>query len=176
MIRTYGRRARCDTRNFSQTSLLDSDGGSDESVLRDLLSSQDSHQDRRHGLPVPFSSQESSPWSLDPDLSPLSLHEPDDLFSFVDEEGRRSVEKGWKMMRGSNGGLKSTEPSVAFSETSTLLETQESGEMMEHVDEVIFSLEGLQPWQPARIRRASLLSLLTICSMAQRRRLLRARG
>lgn len=80
------------------------------------------------------------------------------------------------MMREGNGGLKSTEPSVALSETSTLLETQEFGEMMEHVDEVNFSLDGLQPWQPTRIRRASLLSLLTVCSMAQRRRLLRARG
>lgn len=170
MIRTYGRRTRCDARNFSQTSLLDSDGGgSDDPDPRELSFSQDSHQERRHGLTVAFSSQESSPWSLDPDLSPLSLHEPEDPFALGEEDARRTEEKGRKLKRGSSGG-------VAASETSTLLETQEFGEMMEHVDEVNFALDGLQPWQPARIRRASLLSLLNICCMAQRRRLLRARG
>lgn len=60
--------------------------------------------------------------------------------------------------------------------TSTLMETQEFGEMMEHVDEVNFALDGLRKGQPARIRRASLLSLLGICGTSPRRRLLRSQG
>lgn len=48
--------------------------------------------------------------------------------------------------------------------------------MMEHVDEANFALDGLRPGQPLRIRRASLLSLLSICSTMQRRRLLRTHG
>ncbi|XP_059292098.1 wings apart-like protein 2 [Lycium ferocissimum] len=60
--------------------------------------------------------------------------------------------------------------------TATLMETQECGEMMEHMDEVNFALDGLRKGQPVRIRRASLLSLLSICGTAQQRRLLRAHG
>ncbi|KAK1309527.1 hypothetical protein QJS10_CPA09g01583 [Acorus calamus] len=60
--------------------------------------------------------------------------------------------------------------------TSTLMEAQEFGEMMEHVDEVNFALDGLRAGQPVRIRRASLLSLLSVCASAQQRRLLRSRG
>ncbi|KAK4796363.1 hypothetical protein SAY86_028689 [Trapa natans] len=60
--------------------------------------------------------------------------------------------------------------------TSTLMETQEFGEMMEHVDEVNFALDGLRKAQPTRIRRASLLSLLGICGTSPRRRLLRSHG
>lgn len=67
-------------------------------------------------------------------------------------------------------GLPSLGPSA------TLMETQECGEMMEHMDEVNFALDGLRKGQPARIRRASLLSLLSICGTAQQRRLLRAHG
>lgn len=113
--------------------------------------------------------------SLDPELLSFSLRESEDPFDDEEVE-RRTERKGRKIKWGCSDGLKRPEPAVAVSETSTLLETQEFGEMMEHVDEVNFSLDGLQPWQPARIRRASLFSLLTICSVAQRRRLLRARG
>ncbi|KAF5181028.1 WAPL (Wings apart-like protein regulation of heterochromatin) protein [Thalictrum thalictroides] len=60
--------------------------------------------------------------------------------------------------------------------TSTLMEAQEFGEMMEHVDEVNFALDGLRKRQPARIRRASLLSLLSICETVAQRRLLRTQG
>jgi hypothetical protein len=56
------------------------------------------------------------------------------------------------------------------------MEAQEFGEMMEHVDEVNFALDGLRKGQPARIRRASLLSLLSICGTVQQRRLLRTQG
>lgn len=60
--------------------------------------------------------------------------------------------------------------------TTTLMETQEFGEMMEHVDEVNFALDGLKKGQQVKIRRASLLSLLSICGTAQQRRLLRVHG
>lgn len=60
--------------------------------------------------------------------------------------------------------------------TSTLMETQESGEMMEHVDEANFALDGLKPGQPLRIQRASLVSLLSIFSTTQQRRMLRTQG
>ncbi|KAK8349510.1 hypothetical protein V6Z12_A06G146000 [Gossypium hirsutum] len=63
-----------------------------------------------------------------------------------------------------------------ISPTSSLMEAQEFGEMMEHVDEVNFALDGLKKGQPVRIRRASLLSLLSICATAQQRRLLRTHG
>lgn len=56
------------------------------------------------------------------------------------------------------------------------MEAQEFGEMMEHVDEVNFALDGLRRGQPLRIRRASLLSLLSICATMQQRRLLRTQG
>ncbi|CAN5956872.1 unnamed protein product [Sphagnum jensenii] len=57
--------------------------------------------------------------------------------------------------------------------TSTLLEAQESGEMMEHMDEANFALDGLRPEQPLRIQRASLQSVLSLCGSMQRRRILR---
>ncbi|XP_022892234.1 uncharacterized protein LOC111407143 [Olea europaea var. sylvestris] len=59
---------------------------------------------------------------------------------------------------------------------ATLMETQEFGEMMEHMDEVNFALDGLKKGQPIRTRRASLLSFLSICGTAQQRRLLRVHG
>lgn len=60
--------------------------------------------------------------------------------------------------------------------TSTLVEAQESGEMMEHLDEVNFALDGLKKGQQVKIRRGSLLSLLSICGTLQQRRLLRVHG
>ena len=53
------------------------------------------------------------------------------------------------------------------------MEAQEFGEMMEHIDEVNFALDGLRKPQPVWIKRASLLSLLSICAIVQQRRLLR---
>jgi hypothetical protein len=57
--------------------------------------------------------------------------------------------------------------------TSTLLEAQESGEMMEHMDEANFALDGLRPEQPLQIQCASLQSLLSLCGSIQCRRILR---
>ncbi|XP_048597782.1 wings apart-like protein 1 isoform X1 [Brassica napus] len=64
----------------------------------------------------------------------------------------------------------------AFAMTSTLLEAQEFGELMEHEDEVNFALDGLRKGQQVRIRRASLSSLLAICASQHQRRSLRAQG
>lgn len=64
----------------------------------------------------------------------------------------------------------------AFAFTSTLLEAQEFGELMEHEDEVNFALDGLRKGQQLRIRRASLSSLLSICASQHQRRSLRAQG
>ncbi|KAG0474428.1 hypothetical protein HPP92_014114 [Vanilla planifolia] len=182
IFRTYGRRTRCDARSLSNASLLDADGGiADDCDLRELPLSQESYQDRRHGVVPSFSSQESSPWSFDPDLFTSVIRESQEpfntpLLSDGEADAGRPGNKGHNVNRGSSGELKGLKLAAAVSETSTLLEAQEFGEMMEHVDEVNFSLDGLKPWHPARIRRSSLLSLLKICSMPQQRRLLRARG
>ncbi|GJZ98460.1 ABC transporter B family member 20 [Tanacetum coccineum] len=53
------------------------------------------------------------------------------------------------------------------------METHEEGEMMEHVDEVNFRLDGLRRGQSVRVRRSSLLN---VCGTLQQRRLLRTRG
>lgn len=93
--------------------------------------------------------------------------------------------KSKKKDRAKNGVLqkkkkknrKSKESGPGYVElTTTLMETQEFGEMMEHVDEVNFALDGLKKGQQVRIRRASLISLLSICGTLQQRRLLRAHG
>ena len=54
--------------------------------------------------------------------------------------------------------------SFSISATSTLMEDQEFGEMMEHIDEVNFALDGLRKPQLVQIKRARLLSLLSICA------------
>ncbi|KAL5660966.1 hypothetical protein ACJX0J_028091, partial [Zea mays] len=48
--------------------------------------------------------------------------------------------------------------------------------MMESVDEVTFTLDGLRPAAQKRTRRASLLALLGICASAERHRVLRSQG
>ncbi|CAM8907528.1 unnamed protein product [Rhodiola kirilowii] len=47
---------------------------------------------------------------------------------------------------------------------------------MEHEEDDYFALDGLKKGHPVRIRRASLLSLLSISATAQQRRLLRIQG
>ncbi|KAJ1417619.1 Wings apart-like protein [Sesbania bispinosa] len=100
--------------------------------------------------------ESSSHWSLF-DSDPSSI---DDLCGGRRESKRSRSEK--------NG--------FSIPATSTLMEAQEFGEMMEHVDEVNFALDGLRKGQPLRIRRASLVSLLSICATTQQRRLLRTQG
>ncbi|WVZ17865.1 hypothetical protein V8G54_010847, partial [Vigna mungo] len=74
------------------------------------------------------------------------------------------------------GAEKHSEGAEGIPATSTLMEAQEFGEMMEHVDKVNVALDGLRKGQPLRIRRSSLVSLLTICSTTHQRRLLRTKG
>lgn len=56
--------------------------------------------------------------------------------------------------------------------TATLMETQEFGRTTEHIDDVSLALDGLKEGQPVRRRRASLVSLLSICKTLQQRQLL----
>lgn len=164
IVRTYARRNRCAGRSFSDSSFV---GGTEESL------SQESSQEIC-GLAI--SSQDSSPWSLDSDFDrPDSLSLPNSSRGKNRCGFRKSKKPSHKKPRSSiSKGTRTN--SAPRPPTSTLMEAQEFGEMMEHVDEVNFSLDGLRPGQPVRIRRASLLSLLSMCASAQQRRLIRAQG
>ncbi|GJP30780.1 hypothetical protein CLOM_g6491 [Closterium sp. NIES-68] len=60
--------------------------------------------------------------------------------------------------------------------STTLMEAQESGEMMASLDEAMFALDGLKLRQPIRVQRSAATSLASICSAVDRRRLLRSQG
>ncbi|KAL5994521.1 hypothetical protein ACLOJK_024574 [Asimina triloba] len=160
IVRTYGRRNRFISQSFS-------DGGFDgeESLSQESLS-----QDSVFAHPF-SSSQDSSAWSLDPDLNGS-----DPSLLFPPPPPRPAGKKPSKKYRNLPSSLSSKAARSASVSTSTLMEAQEFGEMMEHVDEVNFALDGLKPGQPARVRRGSLHSLLSICGSAAQRRLLRAKG
>ncbi|KAH6790562.1 WAPL apart-like protein regulation of protein [Perilla frutescens var. frutescens] len=100
--------------------------------------------------------------------SPLGLHE----LEISERRECRVSRDSWDFDGVSRKSKKNRDLLV----TSTLMETQEFGEMMEHVDEVNFSLDGLKKGQQVNIRRGSLLSLLSICGTTQQRRLLRVHG
>ncbi|URD83918.1 hypothetical protein MUK42_05392 [Musa troglodytarum] len=181
IVRTYARRAaRCGAgRTSSDPILLDSsdaDGEPDSAAgeLLDLPFSQDSSHGRHAHAHAAFSSQDSSsPWSLDPfDL-------PDDPPTLAPSLFAPSLVPP-NEPHGSDGtrtGRRGAERDLASAvTTATLMEAQEFGEMMEHVDEVNFALDGLRPGHPVRVQRASLLSLLSACETAQQRRLLRVQG
>lgn len=151
IVRTYGRRNRSISGTCSGSSLNDD-------ASRDSLS-QEHDDDPFYSGGFAFSSQDSSSqWSLF-DSEPSSI---DDVY------GGRQESK--RVRRSERNGI-----SIPAT-TSTLMEAQEFGEMMEHVDEVNFALDGLRKGQPVRIRRASLVSLLSICATTQQRRLLRSQG
>ncbi|KAJ4975736.1 hypothetical protein NE237_000842 [Protea cynaroides] len=185
IVRTYGRRNRCISQSYSESSL---DGGVDDSSFRDPLS-QDNSQEI---CSFAFSSQDSSPWSFDSDCFPLNSSQgsfsalpPRAPVADSSSQGNVVARKSKKQVNitRKSGEIKNNKSSISkgvrslsVPATSTLMEAQEFGEMMEHVDEVNFALDGLRKGQPSRIRRASLLSLLSICSTAQQRRLLRAQG
>lgn len=158
IVRTYGRRSNSNSRSSNSTSnnsLNFSD--TEESLSQDLNLNQDFQN-------FAFTSQESvKNTQFDPFES--------DPFSF-DEDTSRS--KRPKIEFGDKKGKKVVPTSLI--ETTTLMETQECGEMMEHVDEVNFGLDGLRRGQPVRVRRSSLLSLLNVCGTLQQRRLLRTHG
>ncbi|KAI9197577.1 hypothetical protein LWI28_000928 [Acer negundo] len=183
MVRTYGRRNRGSlARTYSDTTLTaeEDDVDLEEDPYRDSFSSisQDTPQDLYN---FPFSSsQESSPprWSSQDNnnsqrsnnsVPVLPLTTTTKRTHFTDSEN--GVVRRPKKQRKQQGF-----PGPSIPVTSTLMEAQEFGEMMEHVDEVNFAIDGLKRGSQVRIRRASLLSLLSICGTAQQRRLLRTHG
>ncbi|XP_057797430.1 wings apart-like protein 2 [Salvia miltiorrhiza] len=93
--------------------------------------------------------------------------------------------KSQKRDRGKNGALEkkkkkkreSRDSDPGYIElTSTSMETGEFGETTEHIDEVNSALDGLKKGQAVKVRRESLLSLLSICGTLQQRQLLWAHG
>ncbi|KAJ4850772.1 hypothetical protein Tsubulata_013822 [Turnera subulata] len=174
IVRTYGRRNRGLPGSYSD-SFHDEDDSQDTTTIPSSSSSQDFFHtnNNNNSNNFLFSSQESSSFfpSLDPD--PYA-------FDSSQETGYRDpgvLRKSKKPRNGKNSSRSSSSCSGFFPVTSTtLLEAQEFGEMMEHVDEVNFALDGLKKGQPVRIRRASLVSLLSICGTAHQRRLLRTQG
>ncbi|MBA0723955.1 hypothetical protein Golax_004496 [Gossypium laxum] len=175
IVRTYGRRTRDLTRTFSDSV---NDYVSDSPPLsQETVPSEDVYS-------FPFATQESS------SFWPSSQEFNDDVYkdrvttgleashggSGFDDLGNDVVGRS-KKQKQSQGKKEVTDSSIPWiSVTSSLMEAQEYGEMMEHVDEVNFALDGLKKGQPVRIRRTSLLSLLSVCSTAQQRRLLRTHG
>ncbi|KAH8493550.1 hypothetical protein H0E87_020347 [Populus deltoides] len=172
IVRTYGRRNRDGgslTRTYSDS--LDDDVADHNYSFSDSFSlSQETTQSNQDFLShnFPFSSQESTSYSLD--LDPYNFDDnpiPNGVVPRKSKKPRRSKSKSERNGIGNSNLLTSS---------TTLMEAQEFGEMMEHVDEVNFALDGLKKGQPLRIKRASLLSLLGICGTQQQRRLLRAQG
>lgn len=117
------------------------------------------------------SSQESDELMI---LSPTSARESGNFGKSKKAKfGKKGKENGVLQTKVMNVEVDLEDPeSIA----ATLMETQEHGEMMENVDEVNFALDGLRKGQPVSIRRASLLSLLSICGTIHQRRLLRVHG
>lgn len=183
IVRTYGRRNRGLPRTYSDTL---NDAVHEEDSFRDSFSSQEGGS-QQEGLysSLGFSSQdstsqwasfESDPYGLD-SLSQGSLPKRVSFDDSLNGNGGGGVVRKSKKARIGKRELEAPrnhKPSIQ--PTSTLMEAQEFGEMMEHVDEVNFALDGLRRNQPVRIRRASLLSLLSICGTAHQRRLLGSQG
>ncbi|KAJ7968524.1 WAPL (Wings apart-like protein regulation of heterochromatin) protein [Quillaja saponaria] len=168
IVRTYGRRSRAISKTYS-----DRINNDVHDPFRDSLS-QESSQDQLYSLP--FSSQESSShWSAF-DSDPYNLCSTVPTRVSFDEPCNGVVRKSKKARIGKKDKEvpRNFRPSIPA--TSTLMEAQEFGEMMEHVDEVNFALDGLRKGQPVQIKRASLVSLLSICGTAHQRRLLRTQG
>ncbi|OIW10433.1 hypothetical protein TanjilG_24993 [Lupinus angustifolius] len=161
IVRTYGRRNRPNSKTCSAS--LNDDVSDDPfgfSSQEEELYKHDTTTNNNNNRfsSFAFSSQESSShWSL-------FDSEPNSVDDFGGGREPKKIKKA-----AANGGF-------SVPATSTLMEAQEFGEMMEHVDEVNFALDGLRKGQPVRIRRASLVSLLGICGTTRQRRLLRTHG
>ncbi|EOY28305.1 WAPL protein, putative isoform 1 [Theobroma cacao] len=173
IVRTYGRRNRGLTRTFSDS--LDDDVSDSPPLSQETAPSQDIYS-------FPFTSQESSSfWPSSQEFNDdvyknqVTTHRTTSNFDF--DDSRNGVVRRSKKQKKNQSKTEVGYSSMPWiSSTSTLMEAQEFGEMMEHVDEVNFALDGLKKGQPVRIRRASFLSLLSICGTAQQRRLLRTHG
>ncbi|GKB44422.1 putative wings apart-like protein regulation of heterochromatin protein [Tanacetum coccineum] len=157
IVRTYGRRSNSNSRSSNSTTNSLNFSDTEESLSQDLnLNLNQDFQNfafnsQESVKNTQFDSFESDPFSFDEDTSRSKRPK----IEFGDKKGKKVV---------------------SLIETTTLMETQEEGEMMEHVDEVNFGLDGLRRGQPVRVRRSSLLSLLNVCGTLQQRRLLRTHG
>ncbi|VVA93907.1 unnamed protein product [Arabis nemorensis] len=156
MERTYGRRKQGMLRTLSAS--LNDDVSQTEYLSSSPSQSPEIEQLDFSGFP--FSSQDSSSlWNSSSSRSTFL----DDDFS---QNGGGVVRRA---KRPRNGG-------GAFGLTSTLMEAQEFGELMENEDEINFALDGLKKGHQIKIRRAALSSLLSICASQYQRRSLRAQG
>ncbi|XP_071714491.1 wings apart-like protein 2 [Rutidosis leptorrhynchoides] len=181
IVRTYGRRSNSINNSRSSNSNGLNFEGSDD-IFNDSLSQEGSPQEDTGDIfNFAFASQESSiknPYNFDSfDSDPYSFDSSEDsrkLSILPPRSKKPKIEFNDK--KGKRVKNKNKEPVEMLTETTTLMETQEFGEMMEHVDEVDFALDGLRKGQPVRIRRSSLLSLLTVSGTLQQRRLLRTHG
>ncbi|KAG7588079.1 Wings apart-like protein C-terminal [Arabidopsis suecica] len=110
--------------------------------------------------------------SSSPELDPLdfSTQESSCLWNYSSRSNFSEDDFSQKRAKRPRNG------SGAFGLNSTLMETQEFGELMENEDEVNFALDGLKKGHQVRIRRAALSSLLSICESKYQRRSLRALG
>lgn len=180
-VRTYGRRNR------------GKGSGDDDDVFSDGFDEPSLSQENPQDVySFAFSSQDSSHWTLNSEPYASNSSQEARELSIIPPrrhgngggygEGEEGCFRKSKKARvnGNHKGfdlLPKRVKSGAVAGTATLMETQECGEMMEHVDEVNFALDGLRKGgQQIRVRRASLLSLLSICGTAPRRRLLRTHG
>ncbi|KAK9064243.1 hypothetical protein SSX86_015623 [Deinandra increscens subsp. villosa] len=168
ILRTYSRRSSSNKSfNFDDTDEFNDSSPQESPSNGDIYN-------------FPFTSQESTknhPFSLDSfDSDPYNFDS--DPYSFDSSEDSRELKKPKTELKekGKGKGKREKKPLAMVTETTTLMETQEFGEMLEHVDEVDFALDGLRKGQPVRIRRSSLLALLTVCSSLERRRLVRTHG
>ncbi|XWS12679.1 hypothetical protein CRYUN_Cryun37aG0110900 [Craigia yunnanensis] len=174
IVRTYGRRNRDLTRTFSDS--LNDNVSDSPPLSQEMVPSQDIYS-------FPFTTQESSSfWPSSQEFNAddyknhiTTVKTTQSNFDF--DDSRNGVVRRSKKQKQSPSKKEVGYSSMPWiSPTSTLMEAQEFGELMEHVDEVNFALDGLKKGQPVRIRRASLLSLLSICGTVQQRRLLRTHG
>lgn len=157
LVRTYGRRTRGGGGGATE------DGGEERDVYV-IDSDSDDEESERSSSPIhlpPFSQPQSS-----------SLENPNPSFLSYLSAFSSQDSSSWSM----DPDSVPTSSNKGRVETATLMEAQEFGEMMEHSDEVDFSIDGLRPSKPVRIRRSSLSSLLNLCGTPHQRQLLRAHG
>ncbi|XP_038995169.1 wings apart-like protein 1 [Hibiscus syriacus] len=178
IVRTYGRRRRGLTRTFSDS--LDDDVSDSLPLSHETVPSQDIYD-----FPLTATQESSSLWSSSQEFddngcknrTKTSVRTTATRRNFEFDDSRNDVVRRSKKQKQSQSKKEDGYSSMPWiSSTSSLMEAQEFGEMMEHVDEVNFALDGLKKDQPVRIRRASLLSLLSICATLPQRRLLRTHG
>ncbi|XP_024538615.1 wings apart-like protein homolog isoform X1 [Selaginella moellendorffii] len=170
IIRTYQRRHR-------GSDSLRGDSSSQESFWS---SSQESawSSSQEAGF---VSSQDLSNWSsleIEENVPKKRKQQQQEEESFQVEkfEGRATGAKQLNRLQRQVGLSLSRRWGFSAPPNSTLMEAQESGEMMEQVDEVNFAMDGLREGQPLQVQQASLISILSLCASLQQRRFLRSHG